>query len=329
MAETKPTAKGMQNLNRLSKPTDRLHLAGTGTGPDYDDQEAAKAKAAISSVYDMIAATWSLGDLWNWGLYDPKLLQEVEEIIPDFTSFGTDGFSELLYFYTLRQVPLDIADYRGKRVLEVGSGIGAGLNFLSRVAGGAEMSGVDISKTAVERANARYSRGEALSYTVGDAESLPFDDGVFDVVINVESSHSYPSLGNFFGEVARVLKPGGYLSLVDAFTEHRANTFNKTMPECARLEWLADNDISPQVSAAVRQRMAPGSYLRQSFAKQRMSPLKRVVGKHGLMAALGAPFTGDASMTPLAKWSRKVSGLAISDKAPVRTYRHYLATRVS
>lgn len=325
VTQIKPTAQGAQNLNDLSKTTVRIHVAGAG---DYDDDEAAQTKAAISSVYDMIAATWSMGDLWNWGFHDASLEQQVEEIIPGFTSFGTDGFSELLYFYTLTQVPLDLANYRDKRVLEVGCGIGGGLNFLSRLTGGAEMSGVDISKAAIERANGRYSRGDKLSYTVGDAESLPFDDGVFDVVVNVESSHSYPSVNRFFGEVARVLKPGGYLSLVDAFTDHRAETFDTMKSECADLEWLAGNDISPQVKAAVRKRMAADSFVRKTFAGQRMSLLKRVIGKHGLLTALGAPFTGDASMTPWAKWSRKVSGLAVSDKAPVRSYRHYLATRV-
>nr|AEP40916.1 rebeccamycin sugar 4'-O-methyltransferase [Amycolatopsis sp. FU40] len=327
MAQTKRIDPGARNLNELSKPTERLHVAGAGD--DYNEQEAEQTKAAISSVYDMIAATWNLGDLWNWGFHDAKLEAQVEEILPGFTSFGSDGFSELLYFHTLTQIPLGLDAYRDKRVLEVGCGIGAGLNFLSRVTGAAQLSGVDISKAAIARANGRYSRGEQLTYTVGDAENLPFEDGAFDVVVNVESSHSYPSLGRFFDEVARVLKPGGYLSLVDALTDHRADTFAKAMPGCPRLEWLAENDISPQVKAAVRKRMAPDSFVRRTFAQQRMSPVKRTIAQHGLLTALGAPFTGDASMSPVAKWSRKKTGLGVSDKAPVRSYRHYLATRVS
>ncbi|UJW29746.1 class I SAM-dependent methyltransferase [Saccharothrix sp. AJ9571] len=302
-------------------------LSPAGTGTD-GDEEAAKTKAAVSSTYDMIAANWNFGILWNWGYHDPGLQQELEEIIPGFNSFDTDGFSELLYYYALRQVPLSIADYRGKRVLEVGSGIGAGLAFLSRVIDGAEMSGMDISKTAVDRANARYSRGKTLSFTVGDAESMPFDDGVFDVVVNVESSHLYPRLDGFFNEVARVLKPGGHLSMVDLFTDQQMTTFDKAASECGRLDWVAENDISPQVKASVRQRMTAGSYLLRSFSKEKMSPLKRVVVKHGLMASLGAAFTGEASTKPLAKWARKVTGLSTVDTAPVRAYRHHLATRI-
>ncbi|MGC7101342.1 class I SAM-dependent methyltransferase [Amycolatopsis lurida] len=306
--------------------SDRPSAAGTGAG---GDEEAAQTKQAVSSVYDMIAANWNFGILWNWGFNDPELRQEVEEIIPGFDRFDTDGFSELLYFYALRQVPLNITDYRGKRVLEIGSGMGGGLHFLSRVIDGAEMFGVDISKTAVDRANARHSRGETLSFAVGDAESVPFEDGSFDVVVNVESSHLYPRLDGFFNEVARVLKPGGHLSMVDLFTDQQMTTFDKAMSECGRLDWVAENDISQQVKASIRQRMTPESYLLRSFSKEKMSPLKRAIVKHGLMASLGAAFTGEASTTPLAKWARKVNGLSSVDTAPVRAYRHYLATRIS
>lgn len=310
----------------VSTKPDQPSPAGVQTD---GDEVAAQTKQAVSSAYDMIAANWNFGILWNWGYHDPDLEREVDEIIPGFNRFDTDGFSELLYFYALRQIPLDIADYRGKRVLEVGSGMGAGLHFLSRVIDGAEMSGVDISKTAVDRANARYARGKLLSYTVGDAESIPFDDGVFDVVVNVESSHLYPRVDGFLNEVARVLKPGGHFSMVDLFTDQKTTAFDKARSECGRLDWLAESDISSQVKASVRQRMAADSYVLRSFAKEKMSPLKRAVVKHGLMASLGAAFTGEASTTPLAKWARKLSGLSTVDTAPVRAYRHYLATRIA
>jgi ubiquinone/menaquinone biosynthesis C-methylase UbiE len=325
VAETKALAEQVKNLSRISEVMDRLNVAadeGTATG------ESVEAKEVISSMYDFVAATWSLGDLWNWGLCDPELHHEINQIIDGYDRFGTDGFSEQLYFYTLRQVPLALTEYRGKQVLEVGSGIGAGLNFLSRVVNSAELSGVDLSKVAVERANARYSRPSTVTFTCGDAESLPSDSGTFDVVLNIESSHNYPNLGGFFSEVARVLRPGGYFTTVDFFTDQRKKIFDRAKVACGQLKWLAENDVSAQVGAAVRQRMAPGSYIQEAYARQRMPRLQRIVGKHCWTASFGGHFTGHASQSPIAKWSRKVGGLSTMDKAPVRAYIHHLATRL-
>ena len=47
-----------------------------------------------------------------------------------------------------------------------------------------------------------------LNFIIGDSANLPFDDNSVDVVVNVESSHCYPSIPDFISEVCRVLKPG-------------------------------------------------------------------------------------------------------------------------
>jgi len=50
---------------------------------------------------------------------------------------------------------------------------------------------------------------------LGDAESLPFNDSLFDAVVNVESSHCYGSCERFFAEVFRVLRPNGNFLFTD------------------------------------------------------------------------------------------------------------------
>jgi ubiquinone/menaquinone biosynthesis C-methylase UbiE len=42
----------------------------------------------------------------------------------------------------------------------------------------------------------------------GDALRLPFGNGSFDVLINVESSRAYDSIERFLHEANRVLRPG-------------------------------------------------------------------------------------------------------------------------
>ena len=56
---------------------------------------------------------------------------------------------------------------------------------------------------------------------MGDAEHLPFDDESFDVVTNLESSHTYPDLRAFLGEVRRVLRPGGWFLHTDLLAGQR------------------------------------------------------------------------------------------------------------
>jgi ubiquinone/menaquinone biosynthesis C-methylase UbiE len=54
-----------------------------------------------------------------------------------------------------------------------------------------------------------------MDFVHGDAQSLPFADESFDVVINIEASHGYPDFPRFLAEVARVLRPGGRFLYAD------------------------------------------------------------------------------------------------------------------
>src|SRR5262249_29084070 len=93
-----------------------------------------------------------------------------------------------------------------RRVLDVGCGRGGTVALLAE-AFGAAACGVDLSPEAI--AFCRRTHGRVGRFEVGDAEHLPFDDRSFEVVTNIESSHTYPNLRAFFGEVSRVLAPGG------------------------------------------------------------------------------------------------------------------------
>ena len=105
-------------------------------------------------------------------------------------------------------------DLTGLVVLEVGSGRGGGSSFIKRYRRPKQMIGVDLSKNAVNFCRTIHAM-DGLEFRVGDAENLPLNDGAIDAVINVESSHCYPSLERFLSEVHRVLKPGGHFLYAD------------------------------------------------------------------------------------------------------------------
>ena len=104
-----------------------------------------------------------------------------------------------------------------KRVLDVGCGRGGTLYTLKTFFKPASLTGLDLSSTAIEFD--RKAHGDArTTFYEGDAENLPFADASFDVVTNVESSHSYPNIQRFYSQVHRVLAPGGYFCYTDALS---------------------------------------------------------------------------------------------------------------
>ena len=107
-----------------------------------------------------------------------------------------------------------LVDLKGKSVLEVGSGRGGGTAYVAQNLYPAQMTGIDISETAVELCNSIYDL-DNLDYAIGDSEKIPFDDHSFDAVINIESSHCYGSMNLFLNETFRVLKPGGFFLFCD------------------------------------------------------------------------------------------------------------------
>jgi SAM-dependent methyltransferase len=105
-------------------------------------------------------------------------------------------------------------DLRTRDVLEVGCGRGGGSSFIARYLHPRSVTGVDLAATAIRFCRRRHPL-EGLTFAQGNAEDLPFDAGSFDVVVNVESSHCYPSFERFLAEVARVLRPGGVFLIAD------------------------------------------------------------------------------------------------------------------
>lgn len=98
--------------------------------------------------------------------------------------------------------------WRGKRVLEVG--VGLGTDFVRFVRAGAEATGVDLTEAAVAAVRQRLAlEGMDADLRVADAEKLPFGDGAFDLVYSWGVLHHTPNTRRALAEVRRVLRPGG------------------------------------------------------------------------------------------------------------------------
>lgn len=140
-------------------------------------------------------------------------------------------------------------DLAGKQVLEVSCGHGGGASYLVRSLGPASYTGLDLNSTGIDFCRKRHHL-PGLDFVVGNAESLPFDDQSFDVVINVEASHGYADIARFFAEVARVLRPGGHFLYADVRRRQDIANWERELRE-APMRLISHNTISGQVARGV------------------------------------------------------------------------------
>jgi len=102
----------------------------------------------------------------------------------------------------------DFAAWRGKRVLEIGVGLGA--DHQAFALAGAHLSGIDLTERAVGLTRHRLGLfGLQSELSVGDAENLAFGDGEFDLVYSWGVIHHTPNTPRAVEEIRRVLRPGG------------------------------------------------------------------------------------------------------------------------
>jgi SAM-dependent methyltransferase len=142
---------------------------------------------------------------WNERIHDLEMTEHAVGTREFFDDLDEYRFDKLHYLPRL----VDFSAYRGRRVLEVGCGIGTDLVRFAR--GGALVTGVDLSATAIELARKNFTLHDAAAQDlrVANGEALPFGDGSFDVVYGhgvVQYTADAPQL---IRECHRVLKPGG------------------------------------------------------------------------------------------------------------------------
>jgi len=100
----------------------------------------------------------------------------------------------------------------GERVLVPGVGTGADLPLLPRHA---EVLGVDLTPAMLARA--RHHARSGVELRVMDAHALDLPDASFDAVLLHQILNVVPRPARALAEAARVLRPGGRLSIFDKF----------------------------------------------------------------------------------------------------------------
>jgi ubiquinone/menaquinone biosynthesis C-methylase UbiE len=117
-----------------------------------------------------------------------------------------------------KQIILDGLRLRtGGRVLDLGCGLGDDtFQIAERVGASGRATGVDVSTSMIDEARRRGElRKLPVHFEVGDSQALRFADGTFDGVRAERMLMHVPDADRAIAEMARVLVPGGRISVLD------------------------------------------------------------------------------------------------------------------
>lgn len=116
----------------------------------------------------------------------------------------------------------------GERLLDVACG--SGNLTIPAARAGAVVTGADIATNLLEQGRARAAaEGLTIQFDEGDAESLPYDDASFDLVVSMFGAMFAPRPQLVAAELVRVCRPGGRIAMANWTPEgHIGQMFKAT-----------------------------------------------------------------------------------------------------
>jgi SAM-dependent methyltransferase len=142
------------------------------------------------------------------GLVDPRVLQGWTPRAVERIALGFSGMYPGLEAEHIARYRWAAKYMRDANVLDVACGTGYGAKILF-AAGARRVTSVDLSFHAIEFGVRSYN----IAGLVGNAHLLPFKNGVFEGVVSLETLEHLAHPEMFIGELARVLRPRGVLTL--------------------------------------------------------------------------------------------------------------------
>lgn len=128
------------------------------------------------------------------------------------------GTADVMRRQTLPPIIEAARDSAGQpRILDVACGTGRALAQLVRALPQARYDAIDLSPWYLDKARQNAGQAEA-SFTVGNAEALPWPAETFDATFSVYLFHELPraTRRKVWAEMQRVTKPGGTIVIMDS-----------------------------------------------------------------------------------------------------------------
>jgi len=139
---------------------------------------------------------------------DRHVLREYARLAPNY-DVRWSSYVEATVRETMKRLHVE----PGQRLLDIGCGTGALLEAVDSAFPEVEMVGIDPSQEMLGIARRRLTN--RIQLKAGWAESLPFHDDSFDVVVSCNTFHYWRQPARALDEIARILKPKGRLVITD------------------------------------------------------------------------------------------------------------------
>ena len=157
-----------------------------------------------ATTFDPASQLGRIQKYWNERIHDLEMTSHEPGTPEFFADLDEYRFDKLRYLPKL----VDFFGHQGRRLLEVGCGIGTDLVRFAK--GGAHAVGVDFSSTALDLAQKNAdSSAVSVELHLANGEDLPFEDGSFDVVYAHGVLQYTADPGKMVSECRRVLAPDG------------------------------------------------------------------------------------------------------------------------
>lgn len=171
------------------------------------DLDTIKLRQEIQSIYARVATDPSGAFHFHRGpAYAAERLGYDAQALAAIPSGSTESFAGVANPHRIKPIST------GATVVDIGCGAGMDLLLAATAVGPTGRAiGVDMTEAMAERSRngARVLGFDHVEVRVGDALALPVDSGSVDVVISNGVLNLTPDKNIAFGEVFRVLKPGG------------------------------------------------------------------------------------------------------------------------
>ncbi|PWQ95071.1 methyltransferase domain-containing protein [Leucothrix pacifica] len=172
--------------------------------------------------------------------YDKSATQAIER------SYNTPDIARQR-LETLKSLALNV----GEHVIDIGCGTGFLVNEMAAVVGeSGHLAGVDFSQDMLDVAAQRCDTLPQVTLRQGSAESLPFDDVSFDAASCTQVLLYVPEVESAIAELARVLKPGGRLALIE--TDWRGLVLNSAHSSLTDRIFNAFDEYVPNANLPAR-----------------------------------------------------------------------------
>ncbi|KAF7731571.1 Delta(24)-sterol C-methyltransferase [Apophysomyces ossiformis] len=202
-------------LNKKAADTYHSHWTDAKEKQKAVESRRGQAQSMTNAFYDLVTDFYEYG--WGQSFHFAKLYKgdTFEENIKRHESF----------------LALKLGLKKGMRVLDVGCGVGGPLREIVKASGGAHVTGINNNAYQIERCraySAKYGLSSLTDFVKGDFTKMPMENNQYDAVFSLEATVHAPRLEMVYGEIYRVLKPGGRFACYEWCTTDKYDDKDKT-----------------------------------------------------------------------------------------------------